>query len=97
MILIYFFDTAYLYNIFLYICVNKTNIMIPNCKIIECRVKKGALLKQMRIKRRYNVNQFSILTGLNHRTINKIENGEIGYNIDSYHIYLLGLKQIKNG
>lgn len=56
------------------------------------RKKRAVELKQMRIEKCVNRKQMSEISGLSRTTIIRIENGRIGWNIDSELIYFETLK-----
>jgi transcriptional regulator with XRE-family HTH domain len=61
-------------------------------KIIEARIKIGELLKNKRIAISITKMALSEKTGLTRATIDNIENAYRSYHIDSYIIYLEGVK-----
>lgn len=62
-------------------------------KIEPIRKQRAAELKQLRIEKGVNRVQLQQLSGLSRTTIIRIENGTIGWNVDSEIIYFETLKQ----
>lgn len=61
-------------------------------KLDPLRKKRGNELRQFRIEKKLNQQQLALLSGLSTRTIMRIENGTIGWNIDSEILYFEALK-----
>lgn len=61
-------------------------------EIIQSRIKIGQLLKSKRLQNNLTKMDLAKLTGLTRPTIDAIENANKSYNIDSYIIYLEGVK-----